>query len=127
MTVAVAKFQDMFKSFFSDIANTITAKTIEALKTEIQKKDVIIGTQEREIHDPKDKVDDMEQWTRRESIHAGTPNSPFSAKIRPFAAQTTRFWQKTTPILGKIRPFALRSSRYPHAIFSIEINVAKEQ
>ena len=47
-------------------------------------------------------------------------------KIRPFSAQTTRSWQKT-PVLGKIRPFAVQSSRYPHAIFSIEINVAKEE
>ena len=60
------------------------------------------------------------------SNHAGKPNSPFSAKIHPFSAQTTRSWQKT-PVLGKIRPFAVQSSRYPHAIFSIEINVAKEE
>ena len=60
------------------------------------------------------------------SLHAGKPNSPFSAKIHPFSAQTTRSWQKT-PVLGKIRPFAVKSSRYPHAIFSIEINVAKEE
>ena len=59
-------------------------------------------------------------------MHAGKPNSPFSAKIHPFSAQTTRSWQKT-PVLGKIRPFAVQSSRYPHAIFSIEINVAKEE
>ena len=51
--------------------------------------------------------------------HAGKPNSPFSAKIRPFSAKT--------PVLGKISPFAVQSSRYPHAIFSIEINVVKEK
>ena len=51
--------------------------------------------------------------------HAGKPNSPFSAKILPFSAKT--------PVLGKIRLFAVQSSRYPHAIFSIEINVAKEK
>ena len=50
---------------------------------------------------------------------AGKPNSPFSAKTRPFSAKT--------PVLGKINPFAVQSSRYPHAIFSIEINVAKEK
>ena len=58
--------------------------------------------------------------------HAGKPNSPFSAKIHPFSAQTTRSWQKP-PVLGKIHPFAVQSSRYPHAIFSIEINVTKEE
>ena len=50
--------------------------------------------------------------------HAGKPNSPFSAKILPFSAKP--------PVLSKISPFAVQSSRYPHAIFSIEINVAKE-
>ena len=67
-SVVVAKFQDIFKSFFSNIADTIAAKTIEALKTENQKKDVIIATQQREIHDLQDKIDDMEQWTRRGSM-----------------------------------------------------------
>ena len=57
-SVVVAKFQDIFKSFFSNIADTIAAKTIEALKTENQKKDVIIATQQREIHDLQDKIDD---------------------------------------------------------------------
>ena len=65
--MVVAKFQDIFQSFFSNIADTIAAKTIEALKTENQKKDVIIATQQREIHDVQDKIDDMEQWTRRGS------------------------------------------------------------
>ena len=51
--------------------------------------------------------------------HAGKPNSPFSAKIRPFSAKT--------PVLGKISPFAVQSSRYPHAIVSVEINVAEEK
>ena len=67
-SVVVAKFQDIFKSFFSNIADTIAAKTIEALKTENQKKDVIIATQQREIHDLQDKIDDMDQWTRRGSM-----------------------------------------------------------
>ena len=52
------------------------------------------------------------------NMHAGKPNSPFSAKILPFSAKT--------PVLGKISPFAVQSSRYPHAIFSIEINLARE-
>ena len=67
-SVVVAKFQDIFKSFFSNIVDTIAAKTIEALKTENQKKDVIISTQQREIRDIQDKIDDMEQWTRRGSM-----------------------------------------------------------
>ena len=67
-SVVVTKFQDIFKSFFSNIADTIAAKTIAALKTEIQQKDTIIATQQREIHYLQDKVDDMEQWTRRGSM-----------------------------------------------------------
>ena len=51
--------------------------------------------------------------------HARKPYSPFSAKILPFSAKT--------PVLGKISPFAVQSSRYPHVIFSIEINEAKEK
>ena len=61
----------------------------------------------------------MKWCSKNVQMHAGKPNSPFSAKILPFSAKT--------PVLGKISPFAVQSSRYPHAIFSIEINVAKEK